>query len=376
MSAVANMLNASVREYIPTRNQKLIKTWSQNTAYWSKLYRKHKKFNGGVDIQNLGNIRDTINYRPLPGGPHVKGGTFVNTSTDFAQPIYFSLKYLEVTVVVNKIDVMVINRSGGSDEVIFSILDETLSNGMDSLGKYAEIGAYLPGQGASYTAGFNGLTEICNDGTKTPAIGSATTTYGGLSRANTDYGYAVQGKTYNVNGALTFRYLLDTLNDVTVDNMGPDFGLTTPKVSTFIEDRFQPQQRFSGTTDTDIGMPGWKFHNQTVFLTRYAPGSWISAASATSGENRIAYEYIRRLSTQSGSPLTAYPTVTGETWYWCATRDPYTQMYVSASPLFNFGFDDFQGDRDDDDLAGRFRLAACFYSKDNRRQAELNQILV
>lgn len=376
MSEVANMLNAAVREYIPTRGKKLIRTFGQNTALFSKLYRNKRDYTGGRELNNAGDIRNTIAYRPLPGGSHKKNTTHPNVGVDFAQPIFHSIKLFSVDVVVNKVDIQVFNPRNGGDTQIFNMLDETLGLGMDSLGKYVEIAAYLPGQGASYTTNFNGLTEICNDGTLTPAIGSATTTYGDLLRANNDYGYAVRGKTYNVNGALTFRYLLSTLNDVTIDNRGPSFGLTTPYVSAYIEDRFQPQQRFSGTTDTDIGIPGWKFHNQTVFLTRYAPGAWISAASATSGENRIAYEYVKRTSEESGSALPAYPTITGETWYWCNTEEDYMRAYVSTSPTFNFGFEDFQGDRNDDILVGRYRLAAAIVALDNRRQAELNQIKV
>jgi hypothetical protein len=374
MSAVAMQLNAACREYIPRFGQELISTFSQNTALWSKLYRKHRKYDGGVDINNTGNIRNTIKYRPLPGGPMVRGQSYNNVSTDFMQPIWHSIKMFQVTVVVNKLDFQIFNR--GTDTMIANMVKETLSNGMDSLGKYAEIGSYLPGQGASYTSNLNGLSEICNDGSATPATGSATTSYGDLSRSNSDYGYAVKGKTTTLNGALTHRALLKSLKDVTIDNRGPSFGLTTPDCVVFVEDRFQPQQRFSGTTDTDIGIPGWKFHNQVVYETRYAPGNWISAASATTGENRIAYEYVKEMSERSGSALTAYPTVTGETWYWLNTEDPYMALYISSNPLWNFGFDDFIGDRNDDDLVGRFRLAANIVCLDNRRQAEINQIKV
>lgn len=374
MSAVANILNAACREYIPRRGKKLIRTFSQNTVIFSKLYKNKKSYSGGVELNGAGNIRETIEYKPLPGGPMVKGGTYDNVSTDTVQPVFFTIKLFEVTVVVNKVDMQVFGR--GDDTAIFNMVETKLNAGMDSLGKYAEIGSYLPGQGASYTAGLNGLSEICNDGTKTPAVGAATTTYGGLSRANTDYGYAVQGKTTNLNGALTHRALLKALSDVTVDNAGPSFGLTTPDAVVYIEDRFQPQQRFSGTTETDIGIPGWKFHNQVVFQTRYAPGNWISGASATSGENRIAYNYIDQMSRKSGSPLTAYPTVTGETFYWLNTDDRYMRLYVSDHPVWNFGFDDFQGDRNDDDLVGRFHLAANFAVLDNRRQHEINQIKI
>lgn len=374
MSEVANMLNASVREFIPRRGQKLLNTFSQNSVLFSKLYKNKRNYDGGKELNNAGDIRETIAYRPLPGGAMVKGQSYNNVNVDFAQPLFFSVKLFEVTVVVNTIDMQVYNR--GNDTLIFNMLDEKLGLGMDSLGKYAEIASYLPGQGASYSASLNGLSEICNDGSATPAVGSATTTYAGLSRSNGDYGYAVKGKTTTLNGALTFRALLKALSDVEIDNDNSHWGLTTPDVCVYIEDRFQPQQRFSGTTDTEIGIPGWKFHNKTVFKTRYAPGNWISAASATSGENRIAYEYIKQTSTASGSPLPAYPTVTGETFYWLNTDDRYMRLYVSSHPTWNFGFADFMGDRNDNDLVGRFHLAANIAVKDNRRQCEINQIKV
>jgi hypothetical protein len=377
MSAVANMLNAACREMIPLSGREPIDTFSQNTVLYSKLYKNKRNYTGGTSDQ--GDIRETLRYRPLPGGPHVKGGTFTNVAVSTVQPMFHSIKYMEVTVVVNKIDAMVIARSGGSRDVLFDIVKNVLHEGMDSLGKYAEVGVYLPGQGASYSAGMNGLSEICNDNTNNNAIGGTITNYGGLSRANADYGFAVKGKTLNVNGAITHRVLLKSLKDVTVDNVGPSFGLTTPDCVVFIEDRFQPGQRFSGTltgAETNIGIPGWKFHNKVVFETRYAPGSWISGATAATGENRIAYEYIKRVSEQSGTALSAYPTITGETFYWLNTDDKYMHLYVSTAPVFNFGFDDFVPDQNTDDLVGRFRLAANIAAIDNRRQYELNQIKV
>jgi hypothetical protein len=371
MSAVANMLNAATREYIPLSGKKLINTFGQNTVLFSKLRKNKRNFEGGSGPE--GDIRETIEFRPLPGGARKKGSTYVNVDVSTVQPIYFYIKLLEVTVVVNKVDMKVFNK--GKD-AIFNMVEKKLTRGMDDLGKYAEIGSYLPGIGASYNANFNGLSEICNDNSNVNSLGLTHDAYGGLSRTNTEYGYAVKGKTYNVNGAITHRQLLKSKKDVTVDNRGPSFGLTTPDCVVYIQDRWQPQQRFTGTTDVDLSLPGWKFDNATIFETRYAPGNWISGASATSGENRIAYEYINRTSTNSGTPLTAYPTITGETFYWLNTDDEFMHLYVSTDPTYNFGFEEWIDNPDNDDLVGRFHLAANITAIDNRRQAELNQIKV
>lgn len=370
MSAVANIMNAAMREMIPQSGREAINTFKQNTVLFSKLYKNKRWFEGGYSAQ--GEIRETLKYRPLPGGPHVKGATFTNINVDNIQPLFFNIKLLEVTVVVNKVDMMVFNRG---KEAIFNVAKEKLKDGMESLGLYADIGSYLPGQGASYSAGLNGLTEICNDGTLNNAIGGTVANYGGLARSNTDYGFAVRGKTLNLNGAITHRVLLKAMKDATPDS-SPSFGLTTPDTVVFIEDRFQPQQRFSGQTDTDIGIPGWKFHNKVVFESRYVPGNWVSAASATTGENRVAWEYVKRCSEQSGTPLAAYPTITGETFFWLNAEDRYMHAYVSNHPVFNFGFDDFIPNPDNDDLVGRFRLACNITAIDNRRQYEINQIKV
>lgn len=373
MSAVANIMNAAMREMIPQSGREAINTFKQHTILFAKLYKNKRWFEGGYSAQ--GEIRETLEFRPLPGGPHVKGATFTNVNVDTIQPLFFNIKLLEVTVVVNKVDMMVFNRG---KEAIFDIAKKKLRNGMESLGLYADIGSYLPGQGASYSAGINGLTEICNDGTKVNAIGSTIATYGGLARSNTDYGYAVQGKTMNLNGALTHRVLLKSKKDATPDGTAPS-GFTTPDTVVFIQDRWQPQQRFSGTSEsmgTDLTIPGWKFDNATVFESRYVPGNWVSGASATSGENRVAYEYIKRCSESSGTALSAYPTITGETFFWLNTDDRFMHAYVSNHPVFNFGFDDFIPNPDNDDLVGRFRLACNITAIDNRRQYEINQVKV
>lgn len=370
MSAVANIMNAAMRELIPQSGKEAINTFKQNTVIFSKLYKNKRWFEGGYSAQ--GEIRETLKYKPLPGGPHIKGTNFANENTENIQPLYFNIKLMEVTVVVDKTDIRVFNRG---KEKIFDIAKEKLADGMESLGLYADIGSYLPGQGASYSAGLNGLTEICNDGTKNNAIGGTVANYGGLVRSDTEHGFAVRGKTMNLNGAMTHRVLLQSMTDATPD-ASPTFGLTTPNVQVFIEDRFQPQQRFTAQDTTDIGIPGWKFHNKTVFTSRYVPGAWVSAADATTGENRVAFEYVKRCSQQSGTSLSAYPTITGETFFWLNTDDRFMHLYVSNHPVYNFGFDDFIGNDTNDKLVGRFRLACNIAAIDNRRQYEINQIKV
>lgn len=373
MSAVANIMNAAMKELIPISGSEPLNVFKQKTVLFSKLYGKKKTFTGGYSDQGM--IRELIEYKPLPGGPHVKGTTFINENVDNVQPVFFDIKFMAVTIVLNKIDIQVINR--GEKQKIFDIAKQKLNSGMNSLGLYADIGSHLPGTGASYSAGLNGLTEICNDGTATPSIGGAAfTEYGKLSRANADYGFAVRGKTLNLNGSLTHRVLLDTLKEADPDGESSSFGYTTPKTVVYIEDRFQPQQRFSGQTETDIGIAGWKFHNKVVFESNYMPGAKVSGATAASGEYRVAYEYIKQTSRESGTELAAYPTVTGETFNWVNTNPRYMALWVSDNPTFNFGFDDFQGNPNNDEIVGRFRLACNITCMDNRRQYEINQIKV
>lgn len=374
MTAQAYALNVAMREYIPDQARTLMGTYQQVTAIGSRLMRNPRKFPGGHSPQ--GAIRGgTISYRPLAGGAHTKGATFTNTSQDTEQPLFFDIKFMRVPIVFNKLDMWVFNAG---PDMIYNMLDQKMKKGIETMGLMTEIASFLPGQGVSWARNVGGLPDICNDGTTSSALGTTCTTFGGLSRTDgSAWNRAVRGRVTDINGPLSKRRLFQAFRDSTKLPGARVMGLTTNNVITFIEDRFQSQQQFVNQNDPDCGFPGIKIHNSTLVATDYCPGQYISASSATTGDP-VAYEYTIE-TTKAGpevtTPLSAYPTVTGEAMYILDFNDEYLHAYRSTHPVMAMGFDDFIPNPDDDELVGAFRLAWCLGAVDNRRQAEFTRIL-
>lgn len=374
MTAQAYALNVAMREYIPAEAKQLMGTYQQVTALGSRLMRNPRKFPGGASSQ--GNIRGgTVSYRGLPGGAHGKGDTFTNTSRDSEQPLFFDIKFMRVPIVFNKLDMWVFNAG---PDMIYNMLDEKMKKGIETMGLMTEIAGFLPGQGVSWARNVGGLTDICNDGTTAGSFGTTCTTFGGLSRTSGEpWNRAVQGRVQTVNAAISKNRLFKSFRDSSKLPGANVMGLTTNNVITFVESRFQSQQQFVNQNDPDCGFPGVKIHNSTLVATDYCPGQYISGSSATTGDP-VAYDYTVE-TTKAGAvvttPLTAYPTVTGESMFVLDFNDKYLHAYRSTHPVMAMGFDDFIPNPDDDELVGAFRLAWCLGAVDNRRQLELTQIL-
>lgn len=371
MSAQAQALNVAMREYVPPSAKEMMITFNQNAKLGSLLLKNPRKFPGGHSSQ--GNIRDTITFAPLPGGGHDKGATFNNSSRDTDQPVYWNIKLMRVPVVFNKLDAWVFNAG---PDMIFDMLKRKLNLGITTMGIMCEIAAFLPGSGTTWARNINGMAEIANDGTTTAAVGGTYTTFGGLSRTDgSAWNRAVQGQVVDINGPISKRRLFQTWTDMQYPGSNLA-GLTTPKVVAYIEDRFQTQQQFTNVTDPDLGFVGIKVHGSTVYQTKYCPGSYISGSSATTGDP-VAYEYVLetcKAGPNVSAPISAYPTVTGETMYWADFNPEFIHAYRSTHPVMSMGFDDFQGTADDDDLVGAWRLAWAMGAKDNRRFMEMKRI--
>jgi len=226
-----------------------------------------------------------------------------------------------------------------------------MTNAYMTIGAHLEIGMFLNGQDAGYTANFNGLTEALNDNSTTNWNGVAYSTYGTITRGGA-VGTVLNSLATNVNGTIEYNTLEETYASASFGpGKEPNVGLTTYLGYSYIKEKFQTQQRFNNIQDPKIGFTGMAFNDATLMRSRYAPGSYISGTG-----DPIATTFISQM---SGGALSAYPTVTAETLWWLNCRKPYFNFYISDDPEYGFGFTGFKPAQGNTVVAGQVLFAGA-----------------
>ncbi len=362
MSAV-DTLNVATRDYIDRNAKMLVDNVFQASKLAQTLRDKARKFPGGTKIT------EHIVFAGAGGGAHIRGKKYNNSERQTDQRLQFDPKFVRVPVVLDQIDIRVLNQGPFK---VYDILESKLSNAYLTLGAYMEIGLYLPGSGASFAANINGLAEICNDNSTTSWEGNNYQFYGELDRMDANWGTRIKGNITDVNGPITLEILENSYIGATFGGIEPAIGQTTPKCKSFIKFKFQTQQRFNDTQVPGLNFTGLKFNNATIVDSRYCPGSFVSGLSTVG--DPVA-DYVISSTEDASTPLTAYPTVTGETLFWINTDDAYIHFYVSTDRVFGMGFQDFIPSAESDMLVGAVRLCHQLTSPGPRYHAQVKRIL-
>jgi hypothetical protein len=356
--AELDQLNVSTRRYI-RNNPALVDAWSQNDPLIAYLKLNVKEtYTGGTLIQ------ESFTFTNMIGGAYLKGKEFDISEKQVEQAKQFQLKFFEANVTLSLEDVEALNTG---PLAVFDLLDSRMVTAYESLGAFMAIGQYLNGQLAGYTAQFNGLAEMINDGLVASWDNNTYGTYGGITRGG-QVGSALNSTPTNVNGAIQYTTLENTYGNAEFGNIQPNLGVTTVKGYSFIKEKFQTQQRFNDTQDPAIGFNGLKFNSATLIKSRYVPGSDISTTTTTTNATAVAY-----LKETSNGVITAYPTLavaSSETLFWLNARKPYLNFYVSTSPKFGFGFTGFKPAQGNTKVAGQV-LAGCAITGDPRYHAQV-----
>lgn len=357
MSAV-DTLNVATRDFIDKRSKKLVDTVFQASRLAQMLRDKARKYPGGTKIT------EHVVYAGSGGGAHGRGKTYNNSERQTDQRIQFDPKFLRVPVVLDQIDIRVLNQGPFK---VYDILESKMSNAYLTLGAYLEIALYLPGSGNSFDKNINGLAEICNDNSTSSFDGNTYANYGDLSRANANWGAAVKGKVTDINGSISYEKLEETYMAVKFGGIEPKLGQTTPKCVSYIKNKMVSQQRFNDVNQLNAGFNGVKFNRATIVDSRYCPGSEISSDS-------IVDDYVTYTTEDSTTPLTAYPSVTGETLFWLNTDDEFLHLYISSDKVFGFGFSDFIPDPKSDMLVGAIRACLQLTAPGTRYHHQVKRI--
>ncbi|HZM78494.1 MAG TPA: phage major capsid protein [Candidatus Limnocylindrales bacterium] len=291
----------------------------------------YAKQNVRTDYDGGRYIGENFYYNGLIGGAYAKGKTFDITQPQVEQQLQFDPKFFEVDVTLYKEDIQVINKGPNA---AFKLIESRMTNAYMTIGAQMEIGMFLPGTGAGYTANFNGLTEALNAGTTTGWNATAYTTYGTITRGGAT-GTVLNSLPVNAAGDITYPTMEETYGACSFGpGKEPNVGLTTYLGYSYIKEKFQTQQRFQNIQDPKIGFNGLQFNEATIMRSRYAPGSYISGSG-----DPIAVSFLNQTSLGA---ITAYPTVTAETLWWLNCRKPYFNFYISDDPEYGLGFTGFK----------------------------------
>jgi hypothetical protein len=297
-------------------------------------------FDGGTLIQ------EGFFYDGLIGGPYSKGQEFNITEKQVEQAIQLNMKFFEVNVTMSLEDIKVLNKG---PRAAFKLIDSRMTNAYMTMGAQMSILQYLNGQNAGYTSNFNGFAEALNDNGTASFDGNTYATYGGITRGGS-VSPALNSIPINVAGAIEYNTLEETYGTASFGNIEANLGVTTVLGYSYVKEKFQTQQRFNDTQDPAIGFNGLKFNSATIIKSRYAPGS---AISGTSDKNAVT-----ALTVMSQGSVTAYPTLTAESFWWINARKPFLRFYVSDDPLFGFGFTGFKPAQGNTKVSGQV-LASC-----------------
>lgn len=361
MSAV-DTLNVATRDYIDRNAKTLVDNVFQASRLAQTLRGKARKFPGGTKIT------ENIVFAGAGGGGHIQGSKFNNYERQTDQRLQFDPKYVQVPIVLDQIDIRVLNQGPFK---VYDILESKMSNAFLTLGAYMEIATYLPGSGASWLANINGLAEITNDNTTSSFDGNTYQLYGELDRTDANWGTRIKGNITDVNGPITYEALENSYTSCSFGGIEPTIGQTTPIGKSRIKFKFQTQQRFNEVQNPKLGFTGLQFNNATIVDSRYCPGSFISGLS-TPGDP--VTDFVTNTTADQPTPLTAYPSVTGETLFWLNTDDAYLHFYISSDRVFGMGFQDFIPSAESDMFVGRVRLAYQLTSPGPRYHAQLKRI--
>jgi hypothetical protein len=226
------------------------------------------------------------------------------------------------------------------------MVDADLTDAALTMSAILAIELYNGGQ-STRTLKMNGLAEAISDGSTASWDGTTYTTYGNVTRSAVNS--ALNAKVSNVSGAVTYKVLEESYNDVVLGAVEPNLGVTTNRGMSYIKQKFHPQLRVT-VQDPKIGFTGIQFNKATILQSQYCPGA--------QGAN--------------DTDLGNYYTSAGETFWWLATD--FLRLYVSASSLFGFGFTGFKWAQDSTVVAGQYLASANLTCQSPRLMAQLYAI--
>lgn len=341
--------------------------WFTESAWFSRMRDRIVPFEGGTFTKSI------FRFRPMIGGFYQPGATHDITKVQTIGDANFGMKFLQVSIPEFKEELQVF---GKGPNVLFSLLDEDLENGLSTASDIAAFAAW--GEGQTDDSSINGLAEMIGDGVIPSWNGYVATSYGGSTR--TTYGSALNGNIYwagqpdGSTGEINFPVLSRAYYGARKGNIEPNLIIGSKSAISFVENKLEPQYRFTNDVrDPYWGGMGFKFKNAYVMVDEHAP----SALDGLTDDENFGlgnYKTAAFVNPLTGTPKngfpnsTAAPTLTpGEVLFILNTDFMYLRM--SDDPEYAFGFSGFMGTPDSEKVVGRIKAAINFEGIGSRYQS-------
>jgi len=345
-------INITTREeYWPALMNDL---WFTRGAYFSRLRETAQLWHGGRFI------RSVFRFRPMAGGGHYKmGAVHTNTKVPTIADGAFELKFFQQPIVEYKEELQVFNKG---DNAIFSILDEDLSNGLETSEDH--ISYALFGSGNSDDSLPDGLSAMIGDGVLPSWNGDVIDKYAGISRADFSGGQMsgnimwFGGPTGKL-GDINFPKMERLYRKCCRGNKKPNLILSNHLGFSMMINKLEPQYRFEEVTDPMWGGDGYKFHSAYVMVDEHCPTSEGLDADENFDVGDFKTGTITNpvTVTKNGFPIVGNaPTLEiGEPIFVLNTDEQI--MRLDDDPEYAFGFSGFLGNQDSERVVGRIKVA-------------------
>lgn len=341
--------------------------WFTNSAWFSRMRDRIVPFTGGAFTKSI------FRFRPMIGGFYAMGATHDITKVKTIGEANFGMKFLQVSVPEHKEELQVFAKG---ENAVFSLLDEDLSNGLQTAEDIAAFAAW--GEGQTDETNINGLAEMIGDGLLPSWNGYVATSYGGELRSN--YGSALNGNIFwagqpdGSTGEVNFPLINRAYYAARKGNIEPNLMVGNKSVISFIENKLEPQYRYSNEIrDPYWGGMGFKYKNCYVMVDEHAPSA-LDGLTDDENYNMGNYKTAAFVNPLAGATKNGFPTTAtaanltpGEVLFILNTD--YMYLRLSDDPEYAFGFSGFMGVPDSEKVVGRIKAALNFEGIGSRYQS-------
>lgn len=344
--------------------------WFTESALFSRLRENIAPFTGGTFT------RSVFRFRPMTASWYKMGQTFNIQKVQTLGDSNFDMKQCQTSIPEFKEELMIYAKG---EQAVFSLLDEDLENGLQTLTDLVSFQIW--GQGQTDDSKMNGLSEFIGDGVLPQWDSTVATTYGGSTRNGT-YGSVLNGNIFwagtqtGATGPITWPLLEQAYRAACRGSKEPNLIVCNKAAFSYMLAKIEPQYQVENNVqDPYWGGSGLKFHNAYVMVDEHCP----SLVYGLSDDDNFGLGNYLTGTINPNPVLTAknnFPTFTnantlavGEVIFILNTDE--MVMRITDEPEFAFGFSGFLGAQDSNKVVGRIQAALNFEGMGSRYQSTI-----
>lgn len=322
------------------------------------------------DFTGGSSMLQTFRYAPLIGGFYSIGDSFNLAKRQTLANTQFDPRYAEANITLYKEEIQVLNVG---PLAFFSLIDEHMSNAIQTLNAIIAIAGAQYGQGAAATitpgrsTAINGWDEALNDGISPGWEGNIYPTYGGGTRNGVTTS-ALNSVPYfcgDVNGnpgIISYNIAEETYQNCCRGPEEPNLGVGNKAVVAFIKERMQTQQRFAQEKDPIWGVSGFRFNSAIILKDDYFPSLKYGVNDPNLG-NYLTSTFTMPAGASpnwsANNPAPGTTITVGEVFAWLNTKK--WKFRLSNDPEYDFGFGGFVPEQGSTRVCGQIKFAGNMY---------------